>query len=226
MRILIIEDEVKTADTLKKGLEENQFEVELAFDGEIGLLLSIRNQYDLIISDIIMPGMNGFELCRRLREQGINTPMIMLTAMGMTSDKITGFNAGTDDYLVKPIEFDELLARVKSLIKRSKNIIQTDNKLFFADISINLDTNEVLRAEKNIDLTPKEFSLLEYFIRNKEKVISKSEIAEKVWNINFDTGTNVIEVYVNYLRNKIDKDFPVKLLHTKIGKGYFLKVIE
>ena len=223
MKILLIEDEVKTAQTLKKGLEENLFEVTLAFDGEMALLLAQRTIYDLIITDIIIPLINGLELCRQIREHNINTPIIMLTALSMTSDKISGFNAGTDDYMVKPFEFEELLVRVKSLIKRSKNIIQTERKLVFEDLSLNLDTKEVIRGGKLINLTAKEFSLLEYLIKNKGKVVSRIDIAEKVWDINFDTGTNVIEVYVNYLRNKVDKDFPIKLIHTKVGMGYILK---
>lgn len=224
MKILLIEDEVKTAQTLKKGLEENKYEVTLAFDGELGLLLAKRNTYDLIITDIIIPGINGLELCRQIRESDINTPMIMLTALGMTSDKISGFNAGTDDYIVKPFEFEELLVRIKSLIKRSKNEIQIERKLVFADLSLNIETKEVVRSGKEINLTAKEFALLEYFIRNKGKVVSRMDIAEKVWDINFDTGTNVVDVYVNYLRNKIDKDFAVKLIHTKVGMGYIMKM--
>jgi len=223
MRLLIIEDEVKTASNLKMGFEENQFLVDVAFDGETGYLLATRNNYDLIITDIIMPGINGYEVCRRIREAGINTPMIMLTALGMTSDKITGFNAGTDDYVVKPTDFEELLARTKTLIKRSKNIIQVDNKLIISDLVMNLDKQEVTRGGNLIELTPKEFALLQFLIKNKGKVKSKSEISEKVWNINFDTGTNVVEVYVNYLRNKIDRNFPIKLIHTKTGRGYYIK---
>jgi len=225
LRILIIEDEIKTAETLKKGLEENRFFVDIVFDGEMGLLSSKQNKYDLIISDINMPGINGFELCRRIREAGDNTPMIMLTAMSMTSDKIAGFEAGADQYMVKPFEFEELLARVKSVIKRSNQPAEKQELLNIADLFINLQTKEVVRAGRNIVLTAKEFSLLEYFIRNKGKVISRMDIAEKVWDINFDTGTNVIEVYVNYLRNKIDKGFDQKLIHTRVGMGYVLKCL-
>lgn len=223
MKILIIEDEVKTAQTLKQGLEENHFEVELAFDGIAGLMLAARSSFDLIITDVIMPGLNGFDVCKSLRNQGINTPVIILSALGMTTDKLTGFDAGTDDYLVKPFEFEELLARVNSLLKRAMNVLNSGNKLSVADLLIDLDTKEVIRAGRQINLTAKEFALLEYFIRNKGKVISRVDIAEKVWDINFDTGTNVIDVYVNYLRKKIDKDFGRKLIHTRVGMGYILK---
>lgn len=225
LKILIIEDEIKTAETLKKGLEENHYFVDIVFDGDSGLKLATRNKYDLIISDVMIPGINGFEFCRTIRDLGINTPMIMLTALSMTTDKIAGFEAGADQYMVKPFEFDELLARVKSVVKRSKQNTEIQEVLNIADLFINLQTKEVSRAGKNIVLTAKEFSLLEYFFRNRGKVISRMDIAEKVWDINFDTGTNIIEVYVNYLRNKIDKDFDQKLIHTRVGMGYVLKCL-
>jgi two-component system copper resistance phosphate regulon response regulator CusR len=223
MKILIVEDEPKTAHALKQGLEENGYEAEVAYDGAMGKTLALRNNYQLIILDVMLPFVNGIELCRQLRSARINTPVLMLTALGTTGDKLNGFDAGADDYLLKPFEFPELLARVRSLLKRASGIIDTGNVLRFADLELNLDTKKALRGGKIINLTAKEFGLMEYLIRNKGRVVSKIDIAEKVWDLHFDTGTNVIEVYVNYLRKKIDKDFPSKLIHTQIGQGYILK---
>lgn len=223
MRILLVEDEVKTAQSLKDGLEENHFEVELAYDGQTGLQLALKTPYQLIISDIILPHLNGLELCAKVREGGIQTPLLMLTALGTTEDKVTGFDSGADDYLVKPFAFEELLARVRALLKRGSGIVNTFNILRFADLELNLDSKTAFREGKEISLTAREFALMEYFMRNKGKVVSKTDIAEKVWDITFDTGTNVIEVYINYLRNKIDKDFSHKLIHTVHGMGYVLK---
>lgn len=223
MRVLIIEDEQKVAKALQQGLEEHQISCELAFDGQIGKLLALRNFYDIIILDVILPGMNGFEVCRALRQAGVNTPVLMLTALDTTEDKLSGFDVGADDYLSKPFEFRELLARIRSIVKRTTGVMQTSNLLRFADLELNLDTQTASRGGRTIELTAKEFALMEYLIRNKGRVLSKAEIADKVWDINFDTGTNVIEVYVNYLRKKIDRDFPIKLIHTQIGKGYILE---
>ncbi|GAB3957865.1 response regulator transcription factor [Spirosoma harenae] len=224
MRILIIEDEVKTIQSIKQGLEEHQWEVDIAYDGAMGFQLATRFPYALIISDIILPGMNGLELCRKLRESNISTPILMLTALSTTDDKITGLDAGADDYLVKPFEFRELMARVRALTRRNTGIIQSANLLKIADLELNLDTKQVVRAGKEITLTAKEFQLLEYFLRHQGRVISKVELAEKLWDLTFDTGTNVIEVYINFLRKKIDKDFDPKLLHTQIGMGYVVKL--
>jgi len=223
MRVLIVEDEQKVAKALQQGLEEHQMRCELAFDGQIGKRLALRNFYDIILLDVILPGMNGFEVCRELRQAGINTPVLMLTAMDTTEDKLTGFDVGADDYLPKPFEFRELLARIRSIVKRSSGVMQSSNLLRFADLELDLDTQTAKRGDRTIELTAKEFALMEYLIRNKGRVLSKAEIADKVWDINFDTGTNVIEVYVNYLRKKVDKDFPNKLIHTQIGKGYILR---
>lgn len=224
MKILIIEDEVKTVQSIKQGLEEHQWEVDIAYDGAIGLHLAMRSPYDLIISDIILPGLNGLDLCRKLREANISTPILMLTALSTTDDKIIGLDAGADDYLVKPFEFRELMARIRALTRRNSGTIQTANLLKFADLELNPDTKQVVRAGKEITLTAKEFQLLEYFLRNQGRVISKVELAERLWDITFDTGTNVIEVYINFLRKKIDKDFEPKLLHTQIGMGYVVKL--
>jgi two-component system, OmpR family, copper resistance phosphate regulon response regulator CusR len=223
MKLLVVEDEVKTADTLQKGLKEKGYEVYTAYDGEKAWSLAENNKFDLIITDIILPKINGLEFCKRLRQNRNFTPVIMLTALGLTSDKLNGFDSGSDDYLVKPFDFDELLARIKVLINRSQNKFEISNLLKYADLELNLDTKEVKRGETKINLTAKEYVLLEYFIRNANRVVSKEEIAEKVWDITFDTGTNVIEVYVSYLRNKIDKDFTPRLIHTKKGMGYILR---
>jgi two-component system, OmpR family, copper resistance phosphate regulon response regulator CusR len=223
MKILLIEDEAKTVQSVKQGLEENQIEVDFAYDGYTGKLLAERNHYDVIVSDIIMPHINGLDLCRGLRQAGIFTPLLLLSALCTTDDKVIGFDAGADDYLAKPFDFKELMARIKALARRKNDPIKNSPLLIFADLSINMDTKTVMRAEKKIELTPKEFALMEYFIRNQGKVVSKAEIAENVWDINFDTGTNVIEVYVNYLRNKVDKGFGQKIIHTQFGMGYILK---
>ncbi|MEY4904282.1 MAG: hypothetical protein RLZZ292_2097 [Bacteroidota bacterium] len=224
MKILLIEDEAKTVQSVKQGLEENQIDVDFAYDGYTGKLLAERNHYDVIVSDIIMPHINGLDLCRELRKASIFTPLLLLSALCTTDDKVIGFEAGADDYLAKPFEFKELMARIKALARRKNSLLEHNPILEFADFSLNMDTKTAMRANKKIELTPKEFALMEYFIRNQGKVVSKAEIAENVWDINFDTGTNVIEVYVNYLRNKIDKGFGQKIIHTQFGMGYILKL--
>jgi len=223
MKILVIEDEAKTLQLIKQGLEEQQWEVDVAYDGLIGLQLATRNNYTLVISDIILPGISGLELCRGLRSKGVVSPIILLTALSTTDDKIIGLDAGADDYLAKPFEFRELMARIRALTRRNIGSIQTENLLKIADLKIDLDAKTVTRNGKEITLTAKEFLLLEYFVRHQGRVISKVELSEKIWDITFDTGTNVIEVYINFLRKKIDKDFEPKLLHTQIGMGYVMK---
>jgi len=223
MKVLVIEDEPKVASFIQKGLEEQTYEVEVAYDGYIGQKMALSNPYDIIILDINLPQMNGIELCRNLRRCNLRTPILMLTAFGTTDDKVTGFDAGADDYMVKPFEFRELVARLKALHKRSTEASVSANILRIADLELNTDNKSVKRAGKKIDLTAKEFGLLEYFIRNRGKVVSRVDIAEKVWEITFDTGTNVIDVYVNFLRKKIDKDFDKKLIHTVVGMGYILR---
>lgn len=224
MKLLLIEDEPKTVQSIRQGLEEQGYEVDIAYDGLIGKHLARKNPYNLIISDVIIPGLNGIELCKELRQEGILTPLLMLTALGSLDDKLMGFDAGADDFLVKPFEFQELLARVRVLTKRSQSVQVTTNVLRFADLEMNLDGKSVIRSGQKIDLTAREFTLLEFLLRNQGKVVSKVEIAEKVWDVDFDTGTNVIEVYVNLLRKKIDRDFPQKLIHTQYGMGYVLKL--
>lgn len=223
MKVLLIEDHPKTVQTLKQGFEENQMEVDVAYDGYSGKLLAERHKYEVIITDIIIPITNGLELCRHFRNIGIRTPILMLSALDTLEDKIIGLEAGADDYLVKPFEFRELLARIKALSRRGTDVRSSSFIFTFADLVLNLHTKKVTRGDKIIELTPKEFALLEYLIKNKEKVVSKADIFENVWDINFETGTNVVEVYVNYLRNKLDKGFDKKLIHTKFGIGYILK---
>ncbi|MFN0176560.1 MAG: response regulator transcription factor [Saprospiraceae bacterium] len=224
MRALLIEDEPKTLQSLRQGLEEHGWTVNTASDGLIGLRLALQSNYDVIVSDITMPGMSGLELCSQLRNEGIFTPILLLTALSNTDDKVTGLDAGADDYLAKPFEFKELLARIKALARRTSASLRTENVLRFDDLEQDLDAKTVHRAGQEIMLTPREFALLEFFLRNPGKVLSKTEIAEKVWDVDFDTGTNVIEVYVNYLRNKMDKGFEQKLIHTHFGQGYVLKI--
>ncbi|MFD2572967.1 response regulator transcription factor [Spirosoma soli] len=226
MKILIIEDEVKTVQSIKQGLEEHQWEVDVAYDGTFGYELATRSTYALIISDIILPGINGLDLCRKLRAAQVTTPILMLTALSTLDDKIIGLDAGADDYLVKPFEFRELMARVRALTRRQGTIVQGTTLLKIADLELNPDTKQVMRAGQEILLTAKEFQLLEYFLRNQGRVISKVELAEKLWDITFDTGTNVIEVYINFLRKKIDKHFDPKVLHTQIGMGYVVKILS
>lgn len=224
LKILVIEDEVKTLNLIKEGLEAHNAQVDIAYDGQLGLTLAERNEYSLIITDIILPEINGLTLCKTLRDKGNNTPILLLTALGTTQDIITGLDAGADDYLSKPFEFNELMARIRALTRRSSTIIPRSNTLRIADLELDVDTKAVKRAGNEIILTAKEFSLLEYFMNNIGRVISKVELAEKIWDITFDTGTNVIEVYVNFLRKKVDKDYDVKLIHTQIGMGYVMKV--
>jgi two-component system, OmpR family, copper resistance phosphate regulon response regulator CusR len=223
MKILLIEDEPKTVQYVKKGLEENSYEVDTASDGLTGKHLALANSYQLIITDIILPGIDGRDLCRQLRKANIETPILMLTALGSTDEVVTGFECGAEDYLVKPFAFKELLARIKSLIKRKAKSDQEENILKMGDLSLDVNRRLVTRAEKNIELTAKEFSLLEYFMLNPGKVISRAELARNIWKVDFDTGTNMVEVYVNYLRKKVDRVFDKKLIHTQFGMGYILK---
>jgi DNA-binding response OmpR family regulator len=222
-KILVVEDEPKVASFVKRGLEENGFTCEIAFDGLMGKRMFDAGNYDLLILDINIPYKNGIELCKDIRMSNEIIPVIILTALGTTEDKLLGFDSGADDYLVKPFEFRELLARIRSLLKRITIAEAGENRLTFLDLEVNLNTYEVKRGEKKIDLTQKEFALLLYLLQNKGRVLSRMDIADHVWGINFDTGTNIIDVYVNFLRKKIDKDFTQKLIHTQTGVGYILK---
>ncbi len=223
-RILIVEDEVKVANAVKKGLEENGFEVEVAYDGRMGKSLAAGQDFDLVILDLNLPHNNGYEICEVIRRRNAKVPVIMLTALGGMDDKMQAFELGADDYLVKPFDFRELLARIRVFLKRAGAEVAPDQRfrMMIADLEIDRERKEVWRGGKKIPLTAKEFQLLELLALHKGKVISKMTIAERVWNIDFDTGTNVIEVYINFLRKKIDKDFDRKLLHTKTGMGYYL----
>src|SRR5688572_1988032 len=223
IKILLVEDEKKIAESLKKGLTEQHYHVEVAYDGIIGKKLFETFPFDLIILDINLPGMNGYDLCREIRKKSEQIPVIMLTALSATDDKIEGFDAGADDYIVKPFDFKELLVRIRALLKRINQNMPSGNMLKVADLVMNLDSKEVTRAEVPISLTTKEFQLLEYLVRNKNRVVSRADIALNVWDIDFDTKTNVIDVYVNFLRKKVDKDFESKLIHTQVGMGYILK---
>lgn len=223
MKILVVEDEPAVSSFIKKGLELNNFKVDLAPDGDAALKSGVSNSYNAIIMDVNLPGTSGFEVCKQLRACEIRTPILILTALGTTRDKVYGFDIGADDYLVKPFEFEELLARIKAIIKRAQVIPSNISLLKVADLELDADKKCVSRSGKSISLTVKEFMLLEYMMRNQGKVLSRSDIAEKIWDINFDTGTNVIDLYIFYLRKKIDKDFKQKLIHTHVGMGYVLK---
>jgi two-component system copper resistance phosphate regulon response regulator CusR len=220
MKILIVEDEPKVASFIKKGLEENNYDVEIAYDGLSAEKLVENKKYDLFILDIIIPGINGLDLCKKLKQLNSNIPVLMLTALGTTDDKINGFDAGANDYLIKPFEFRELLARVKVLLKKPDAVPESENILRTDDLELDLKRKVARRGESYIDLTAKEFSLLEYFMKNGGRVLSRIDIAEKVWDIKFDFGSNVVDVYVNFLRKKIDKGFDRKLIHTRVGFGY------
>jgi two-component system, OmpR family, copper resistance phosphate regulon response regulator CusR len=224
IRVLLIEDEKKIADSIAKGLREQDYYVETAYDGRIGLRLFENNRFNIVITDINLPGINGYDLCKIIRSSNQHIPVIMLTAFGATNDKIEGFDSGADDYIVKPFEFRELVVRIRALLKRTLNQqLPSGNVLRVADLELNVDSKEVTRGDKPINLTAKEFQLLEYFMRNRNRVLSRGDIAEKVWELDFDTKTNVIDVYVNFLRKKVDKDFDEKLIYTQVGMGYIMK---
>ncbi len=223
MKILVIEDEPKVASFLKQGLEEHQFEVTIASDGLLGIKFGIENSYDVIILDIMIPYKNGIEVARELRNAEVKSPILILTALSTVDEKVEGLEAGADDYLVKPFDFKELLARIRALLKRNVENFQANDTLKLFDLELDLNRKVARRGGKTIDLTAKEYSLLEYLIRNKNRVISRNEILENVWSTNFDTTTNVIDVYINFLRKKIDKDYEVKIIHTMVGMGYIIK---
>jgi len=223
-RILIVEDERKIADTLKMGLTENGFDVEVAYDGKIGHQLISAHRFDLVVLDINLPEMNGFDLCQSIRHRSPGTIVIILTSMSSLDNKIEGYNAGADDYMVKPFEFRELLLKVRAALKRVPGqTMPVGNILRAADLEMNLDNKEVYRAGRKIRLTAKEFQLLEYLLKNKNRVVSRADLAVNVWDVDFNTNTNVIDVYISYVRNKVDKEFEHKLIQTHVGMGYILK---
>ncbi len=221
MRILVIEDEKKVASFIKKGLEEEHYAVDHAYDGESGLYMTEVNEYDLVVLDLMIPKIDGLEVLKRIRGNRNNVPILVLTAKDSVEDIVRGLDAGCDDYLTKPFEFLEFLARIRALLRREK--IDKEPILRIADLTLSLVTHKVVRGGKEIELTAKEYSLLEYFMRNPDKVLTRTLISEHVWDYHFDSVTNVIDVYVNYLRKKIDKDFEPKLIHTIRGVGYIMK---
>ena len=219
--ILIVEDELRLAEIIQKQLQESGFKADVASDGYVGKRMMEKSDYDLVILDINLPLMNGYELCKEIRKKNDKIPIIMLTALGTPDNKLIGFEAGADDYVLKPFDFRELLARINVFLKRKNIAIPESVKLNIADFEMNLETKTATRAGKKIDLTSKEFALMETFLQNKDKLLSREFIIEKVWDLDFETGTNIIDVYVNYLRKKIDKDFEPKIIHTKFGFGFY-----
>lgn len=221
MYILIIEDEIKVASFIKKGLEEQSYTVDTASDGINGYKLAVQNEYDVIVLDIMLPKQDGWETCRKIRGDGISTPILMLTSLDQTEQKVKGLDIGADDYLSKPFEFSEFLARLRALMRRNKT---TDSAVLqIADLSLNPAEHTVIRNNKLINLTSREFALLEYLLRNKKRVLSRTQIAEHVWGIDFDRDSNVVDAYIKLLRQKIDKGFSKHLIHTVIGLGYVIK---
>lgn len=220
MKILVVEDEERVAQFIQKGLKEEGHAVDVAYDGEEGGFLAEVNDYDLIILDLMLPKKNGLQTCKEIRDHGVNTPVLMLTARDSVEDKVRGLDAGADDYLPKPFAFEELLARVRALLRR-----QSESKtptLKIADLELDPMSRQVTRSGKPIRLTTKEYALLEYLLRNPKKVLSRTLIGEHVWDMNFDPESNVIDVYVSHLRTKVDKDFEPPLIHTLRGQGYIL----
>jgi heavy metal response regulator len=221
MRILIIEDEKKVASFIKKGLEEEYFVADIAGDGKEGLKLATTEEYDIIIMDIMLPFMDGITLMKEIRKREISTPVLMLTVNDSVKDKVEGLDAGADDYLTKPFAFEELIARLRALLRRNEN--SKTSKLTIADLELDLQSHRVFRNNQEIILTPKEYSILEYLMRNSKKVISRTKLIEHVYDYHFDTETNIIDVYINKVRSKIDNNFEKPLIHTIRGIGYVLK---
>jgi len=223
MKILLVEDEPPLASFVKKGFEHEGYDVTVAYDGRTGWSLYEQQPYDLVILDVNLPYVNGVELCRRIRGASQRVPLLLLTALDSLDDKEAGFAAGADDYLVKPFEFRELLMRARALTQRYAVASGERRELRMADLVLDLDAKTVARAGQRIDLTTREYSLLEHLLRNRGRVISRVDIAERVWDLDFDTTTNVIDVYVSYLRKKLDRDFSHKLIHTVVGMGYVMR---
>ncbi|QKJ29640.1 response regulator transcription factor [Mucilaginibacter mali] len=223
MKILVVEDEPQLVSIIQRDLAAEGHQVSVAMDGVTGLKMGMDMDFQLIILDIMLPGINGVEICRQLRQANKSTPILMLTALGTTENVVTGLDSGADDYMVKPFSLDELNARVRTLGRRGSGQAAPANILQVADMVINLDERSVKRGGKAIELTATEYRLVEFLARNKNRMLSRIEILEQVWNIDFNMGTNVVDVYINYLRKKIDKDQNVKLIHTAVGMGYILK---
>jgi DNA-binding response OmpR family regulator len=221
MNILVIEDELGVAGFIKKGLEEQSFLVDVAYDGQTGKQLAFQHDYDIILLDLVLPLVNGLEVCKQIREHN-DVPILMLTARGTTDDIVQGLDTGADDYLTKPFKFQELLARIRALLRRKSNL-NTSGNFTIANLEVDYRTKLVRRNGEMIKLTAREFYLLQYFIRNRGVVLSRADIAENVWDTSFETGSNVVDVYINYLRNKIDKNYSPRLIHTVYGMGYIFK---
>jgi heavy metal response regulator len=221
MRILVVEDEKKVARFIQQGLEEEHYSVDVAHDGERGLQMACTENYDLLILDVMLPKKSGLDLLKEFRGRKATTPTLMLTAKTSTEDKVAGLDSGADDYLTKPFAFAEFLARVRSLLRRGAS--EKSTILTIADLELDTIAHKAKRGARAIELTAKEYALLEYFLRNKNRVLSRTSISEHIWDYNFDTGTNIIDVYVNHLRNKIDSGFETKLIHTVRGVGYVMK---
>ncbi|HVZ39124.1 MAG TPA: response regulator transcription factor [Candidatus Kapabacteria bacterium] len=222
MRILVIEDEIKVASFIQQGLAEQAYIVDVAHDGVEGERLARENPYDLAIIDVMLPRKSGFAVCKSIREFEDAMPIMMLTALDSTDDKVQGFDAGADDYLVKPFEFRELLARLRALLRRRTDLA-TGKDISVDDLHLDMRSNVVTRGGRRIDLTAREYALLEFLMRNRRRVVSRAEIAERVWETSFDSESNVIDVYISFLRRKIDKEFPNKLIHTVVGMGYVIR---
>lgn len=223
MNLLLVEDEPNVVSIISRGLTEEGFKVSIAPDGLIGEQMVKNNHFDLIILDIMLPGINGLELCKIIKNEKPNIPIIMLTALGTTENVVNGLDNGADDYLIKPFKFAELFARIRTLLRRYSGIVSNDQIINIADLQINITAKNVKRNNTDIVLTATEYRLLEYMAKNKSKILSRIDILENVWDIDFNLGTNVVDVYVNYLRKKIDKNSDQKLIHTAVGLGYVLK---
>ncbi|WP_460939318.1 response regulator transcription factor [Spirosoma humi] len=223
MKVLLVEDEASLASFIRKGVESEGYDIDLAYDGLMGQRLADNNTYDVIVLDVNLPHINGFDLCRRIKQESPRQPILLLTALDSLPDKESGFGAGADDYLVKPFNFRELMLRIKALARRNSDHMGLKTVLRVVDLELDTQAHSVFRAGQRIELTAREYALLEYLMINKGRTVSRIDIAEKVWDLHFDTNTNVIEVYINYLRKKIDKDFSPKLLHTVVGMGYVLR---
>jgi DNA-binding response OmpR family regulator len=223
MKILLVEDEASLASFIQKGMAAEGYDPKVAYDGTMGQRLFDQQPFDVAVLDVNLPGMNGFELCRYIKQHSPRQAVLLLTALDGLQDKESGFGAGADDYLVKPFEFRELLLRIRALARRSSAYAGQHALLRVADLEMDTDARLVQRAGQRIELTTREYALLEYLLVNKGRIVSRVDIAEKVWDLHFDTNTNIIDVYINYLRNKIDKKFDVRILHTIVGRGYMLQ---
>ncbi len=224
MKVLLVEDEPGVAGIINRGLTENGYSISVAPDGNMGLEMALKNDFDVIILDIMLPGINGMEVCRQLRAVENNTPILFLTALGTTENIVAGLNAGSDDYLVKPFKFTELEARLKSLNRRKSLVLKEEEIQYLDNITVDFKAKLIQMNGKPVNLTSTEFRLLEFFVKNKNRVLSRMEILEKVWGIDFNMGTNVVDVYVNYLRKKISNNPDKKLIQTVVGMGYMLKI--